>query len=111
MDYDGKIFKSVTNSENGEVDESTIFHYHQNGNIIWAEYAGSKIEKGHLIGKVGAEGNLEFSYHHINHKGEIKTGLCNSGPFNTPSGKLRLKEVWRWTCDDFSEGESYIEEM
>jgi outer membrane protein assembly factor BamB len=30
INYDNKIF---TNSENGE----TVFYYHQNGEIIWAE--------------------------------------------------------------------------
>jgi hypothetical protein len=34
MNYNDKIFVSISNIENKEVDEETIFHYHQKENII-----------------------------------------------------------------------------
>jgi len=34
------------------VNEETQFHYHQEENYIWAEYNGSKIIKGFLVGYV-----------------------------------------------------------
>ena len=36
INYDNKIFASISNTENGEVNEETIFNYHQNGSYIWA---------------------------------------------------------------------------
>jgi hypothetical protein len=30
INYDNKIFSSIENTENGEVNEKTVFHYHQN---------------------------------------------------------------------------------
>ena len=33
------------NSENGEVNEQTIFTYHQNGKLLWEEYSGGNILK------------------------------------------------------------------
>lgn len=33
------------NSENGEVNEQTIFTYHQNGKLLWADYSGGNILK------------------------------------------------------------------
>jgi len=46
-----KIFKALSNSDNGEVGNDTIFYYLQNKDIISAEYSGGEIIKGNLIGK------------------------------------------------------------
>ena len=55
--YDGRRFIPKMNSENGEVNEQTIFTYHQKGKLLWAEYSGGNILKGFLIGTVSI--NLE----------------------------------------------------
>jgi hypothetical protein len=39
------------------------------------------------------------------------TGKCVSTPEITPDCKIRLYEKWKWTCGDFSSGESIIEEI
>ena len=39
--------------------DGTLFHYHQDGNIVTAEYEGGSIVKGHLIAKVLGDGKLE----------------------------------------------------
>ena len=44
--YDGKYFIPKMNTENGEVDNQTLFLYHQNENILWADYYGGEIKKG-----------------------------------------------------------------
>ena len=43
-----------------EVDNQTLFAYHQSGNILWAEYYGGEIKKGTMIGLVGLNGELDF---------------------------------------------------
>ena len=35
--YDGRKFIPRMNSENGEVSDQTVFSYHQNGSLLWAE--------------------------------------------------------------------------
>lgn len=45
-DLEGKTFRSVTNTDNGEVGADTIFHYHQSGNVVSAEYKGGSIVVG-----------------------------------------------------------------
>lgn len=40
INYNDLIFKAVSNTENGETSTETIFHYKQEGNIIWATYKG-----------------------------------------------------------------------
>lgn len=111
MNYNNKKFKTVLNSNNGETSEETIFLYRQKGNILTSEYHGGQIVKGHLIGLVDKEGNIDMRYHQVNDKGELMTGVCNSRPEILSTGKIRLHENWQWTSGDKSFGKSIIEEI
>lgn len=51
FNLNNKIFTAVQNSESGEVNDQTCFHYFQQDKMIWAEYQGGEILKGFLIGK------------------------------------------------------------
>ncbi|MEY8432801.1 hypothetical protein AALC75_20210, partial [Lachnospiraceae bacterium 48-42] len=105
------MFHSKMNSENGEVNEQTVFSYHQNGSLLWAEYSGGDILKGSLIGSVSDNGELDFVYHHMNREMQIKTGKCHSVPTIKENGRIELLEQWEWTSGDFSEGESLLVEV
>lgn len=111
MNYHNKKFKPLENSENGETTEETIFEYKQDGFILTSEYQGGQIVKGHLIGLVDKEGNIEMRYHQVNKKGELTTGICNSKPKLAEDGKIRLYENWKWTSGDKSSGKSILEEI
>lgn len=111
INYNNKIFVPLSNSENGEVDLSMQFVYHQHGNIVTSTYSGGRIQMGHLIALVDENGNLDMRYHQVNDKGEITTGICKSTPEQLPNGKIRMHEKWRWTSGDQSEGESLLEEI
>lgn len=110
IDYNGKIFSPTSNSENGETSSETVFIYKQTGNIITSEYSGGTIKKGHLIGIVDENGNIDMRYHHINDNNELMTGVCKSRPEILMNGKIRLHESWQWTSGDNSSGQSIIEE-
>ncbi len=111
MNYNNKKFRPISNSENGEVSEEIIFHYIQEGNILSCEYQGGEIIKGHLIGLVDEEGNIDMRYHHINRNGELMTGVCMSKPEKKENGKIILREEWQWTSGDCSKGNSILEEI
>ena len=111
MNYHNKKFKTVTNSASGETSGDTLFHYKQEGNILYADYAGGQIKKGHLIGTVDEEGKIRMSYHQVNLNGEIRTGECHSTPEILADGRIRLHESWQWTNGNKSKGESIIEEI
>jgi len=108
MNYDNKIFITISNTENGEVNEETIFHYHQKEACIWAEYGGGMILKGFLVGLANPDGALEFHYLHLNKSHEIRTGKCRSTPQILEDGRIELLEKWEWTNGDKSRGESKI---
>lgn len=111
IDYNDKVFKAISNSDGGEVGGETTFHYHQQDDILWGTYAGGSIRFGTITGRVLPDSILEFSYQHVNDQNEIMTGKCKSTPELTSDNKIRLKETWQWTCKDFSEGMSIIEEV
>jgi hypothetical protein len=111
FNYDGRTFRTVSNSEAGEVNSQTIFRYHEHANVVWAEYEGGRIVKGVLLATKNPEGVLDMRYQHVNSKGELMTGLCRSVPELLPDGRYRLREFWRWTCGDCSKGESVVEEV
>lgn len=111
INYNGRIFRSAVNSSGGEVDARTTFRYHQQGEMVWAEYAGGNIRFGQMIGLILPDGKLEFRYQHINETGELMTGLCISTPEVLPDGRLSLRESWQWTCGDRASGESIVEEI
>lgn len=79
--YNGKSFRPISNSGNGETSNETIFHYKQIGNILTSEYSGGKIKCGHLMGLVDK------------------------------NGKIMLHESWEWTSGDKSKGQSVLEEL
>lgn len=112
VSYDGKTFRSAANSANGDVGAQTVFHYHQEGAVVWAEYGGGSVVRGSLIATVAtADGSLDMRYHHVNEAGALMTGRCRSVPTTLPDGRLRLHETWQWTSGDGSRGESVIEEV
>lgn len=111
MNYNDKVFKPISNTENGETSHETIFHYKQIGNVLTSEYSGGKIISGHIIGLVDKDGTIEMRYHQINNKNELMTGICMSTPEILANGKIRLHEEWEWTSGDQSKGKSILEEI
>ena len=111
INYHNKTFRSVSNTDNGEVGSETVFHYQQQGSIVTATYAGDSIVAGHLIAIADAESVLDMRYHHVNQEGMLMTGVCRSVPEVLPDGRIRLYETWQWTSGDRSPGESTIEEI
>lgn len=111
INYNDRRFRSLSNAPNGEVAEGTIFHYHQEGNILTCTYSGARIRSGHLIALVDEQGCLDMCYHQVNDQGELMTGTCRSTPELLENGTIRLFEEWQWTSGDGSNGSSVLEEV
>ena len=111
VEYSGRRFRSVENSETGEVGPETVFNYGQDGDIVSATYGGGGVRSGVLIATVDNEGNLDARYAHVNASGGLMTGECRTTPERLTDGRLRLHEEWRWTSGDGSSGRSVVEEI
>ena len=111
INYHNRIFRSLSNTDNGEVGAETTFYYQQKDQIVSATYEGGSIRFGTLIAVVDEAGHLDMRYQHVNGKGELMTGRCHSIPELLPDGRLRLHETWQWTSGDHSAGQSVVEEV
>lgn len=111
INLDGKIFRTVANSKNGEVSGETRFYYHQKGSVVTATYSGGSVIHGHLIAIIDNFYRLNMRYHHVNTAGEIMIGTCESIPEILFDGRLQYHETWQWLSGDKSTGNSIIEEI
>ncbi len=111
INYDGRVFRVVKTSDEGDVDADTRFYYRQSGNIVTADYHGGDIIVGHMIAICDAKENLQMRYHHVNRSGQLMTGTCHTVPEILPDGRLRLHETWQWTSGNLASGTSVLEEI
>jgi hypothetical protein len=63
-----------------------------------------------MVGRVFADGSIEFLYQHRSDDGSLQSGHCRSKPERLPDGRLRLYETWQWSTGDRSSGTSIVEE-
>lgn len=111
MNYDGRKFRPVESSPNGEVNGATLFVYRQTGDLLQASYEGGGIRCGQMVGLVLDGGVLEFCYQHLTDAGKLRSGKCRSVPVVLADGRVQLRESWKWTSGDCSEGSSLVEEV
>ena len=88
---------------------SVIGHYHQQDELIWAEFGGDRVRTGRLVGICDNDGVIEAAYCQIMADGEVVAGRCVSTPTVLPDGRVQLAEQWHRA--DGSSGLSYIEEL
>jgi hypothetical protein len=110
--YDGRRFRPVATSANGEAGADTVFHYRQTGDVVWATYAGGQVTHGTLVASTDSDGSLDMRYAHVASDGTLRTGICHSTLEVLADGRYRLHERWRWTEPAAGgEGQSVIEEF
>lgn len=108
IDYQDRRFRPVDHqSEPG----ATIpeGHYHQDGDLVWAEFSGGSVGIGRLVGRVRPDDTIDASYCFVTASGQIIAGACVSTPTVLDDGRIRLTEDWRRM--DGSSGISIIEEV
>ena len=110
MNYDGKVFRVVENAD-GEVGGGTLFRYRQEGWLLTATYSDGGIRCGQMVGRVEADGRLEFCYQHVTDGGELRSGVCRSRPVVLADGRVRLEEDWEWRHGAEGVGRSVVEEV
>lgn len=111
FDFDGRRFRTVSNSEAGESGSQTVFHYRQKGAVVWATYHGGNVAFGTLLARAAASGRLEMIYQHLNKNGDFRSGRCHARAEVLPDGRYRLHERWTWTGGAEGSGRSVTEEV
>lgn len=107
IDYDGRRFSPVTESSG----PAPVAQYHQQQDLIWAEFSGGHVRRGSIAGTSDADGELRFAYCMVLTSGEAVTGLCHSIPEVLDDGRIRLTEHWQRFSPNASSGTSLLEEL
>lgn len=96
LDFDGKTFRVVRNDGPGaEVNEATVFHFRQQGDIVHADYFGGGVQVGKLVGTL-AGSTMRHRYVQVNGQGEFSAGQSTDQIEFTPEGKMRIIDSWTW---------------
>jgi len=106
VDYDGRRFRSADHPAGAD---APVGHYHQDGDLVWAEFSGAAVRAGRLVGACRPDGAIDAAYCMVTAGGETIAGACVSTPTVLADGRVRLAEHWRRL--DGSSGVSHIEEV
>jgi hypothetical protein len=104
LSYEGRLFGPLD-----PVPGSVVGHYHQQDDLVWADFAGGPVRTGRLVGVRDRAGVIEAAYCQIMTDGEVVAGRCLSTPSVLGDGRVRLTEQWRRA--DGSSGVSFIQEL
>ncbi len=110
LDLNNRKFTALFNSVHGQVNQETIFTYHQKGEMIWATYSGGEVKIGTLSGQFIDDTRLYFHYGHWDLDGNYRSGKCHSEITVLADGRLRIHEEWVWD-DESKKGESTLVEI
>jgi hypothetical protein len=109
VSLDGRRFHALADVAGGEVSAATVFEYHQDGDLVWARYAGGAVRLGFLVG-TRTDDAITFRYSQVNRAGETSSGRCGSTIVVLADGRLRLEETWTWESRPGC-GTSVVEEV
>lgn len=71
--------------------------YHQDGDLVWADYAGGQVRQGTLAGHAMADGTITVAYAMVLTDGRIVGGRSRMTPKVLDDGRIHLREAWRRT--------------
>ena len=108
INYDGRVFRSAAAETAGPDGQGPVGHYHQDGDVVWAEFSGGQVVRGALIGTSGRDGVLRLAYCQLMASGEAVAGQCTSIPTVLGDGRIRLDEHWQRSGPDGPAGVSVI---
>ncbi|MFE0353933.1 hypothetical protein ACFW2I_10580 [Streptomyces nigra] len=106
---DGLVLAPVADQAPGQVGTRTRFTYHERDGVIWAEYSGGDVVRGHLVG-TRDDDRLDFRYVQLKRDGTTSSGHCVSTVGELPDGRVRLTETWEWESQQGS-GTSVVEQV
>jgi hypothetical protein len=109
INYSGRRFRPAGERPGPDGTGTSVGVYHQDGDLVWAEFSGSAVRAGRLVGTCGPGGVIDATYCMVTATGETIAGGCVSTPTVLPDGRVSLAEQWRRL--DGSSGVSQVEEI
>ncbi len=109
ISYSGRRFRPVGDEPAADGTATSVGDYHQDGDLVWAEFSGSAVRAGRLLGTCRPDGVIDAVYCMVTADGRAIAGGCVSSPTVLADGRVRLVERWRRL--DGESGVSEIEEI
>ncbi len=106
INYEGRRFRATHHGPEGSVTT-----YHQDGDLLWADFAGDGVRRGSLSGRCADDGVLEFAYSMVLVDGRVVAGRCRSTPERLDDGRVRLHETWQRFAPYPATGVAVLEEV
>jgi len=106
---DGRRFRPPDDATGGDVGTGTLFRFHQDDDMVWAEYEGGRVRRGYLVG-TSVGGYLEFRYTQLLTDGTTANGWSRDRIELLANGLVRLHEAWRWESK-IGAGTSVLDEV
>lgn len=105
IDYEGRRFRKSGDTS------GTVAVYHQQGDVVWADFSGGDVRCGSIAGIRQSDGTLRLGYSMVLTSGEVICGQSLNTPIATADGRLRLRESWERHGPHACTGVSYLEEV
>jgi hypothetical protein len=105
INYDGRRFRKAGGGDGTEA------RYHQDGDLVWADFTGGRVRRGTVTGTCGADGTIRLAYTMVLVTGEVIAGHTVNVPRQEPDGRLVLREQWERYGEHAASGVSYLEEV
>ncbi|GAA4439374.1 hypothetical protein GCM10023148_46480 [Actinokineospora soli] len=105
INYDGLRFRAAGGGDGTEA------RYHQDGDLVWAEFTGGRVRRGAVTGTCAADGTLRLAYTMVLGSGEVISGRTTNTPRRDADGRIVLREEWERFGEHAASGVSYLEEV
>lgn len=105
IDYDGRRFSKLG------AGDGVVARYHQENDLVWADFAGGPVRRGSVAGVCGPDGTLRLAYTMVLAGGEVIAGHSVNTPERGSDGGLLLREEWERYGPHAETGTSYLSEV
>ncbi|MER5862951.1 hypothetical protein [Kitasatospora sp. NPDC002040] len=105
IDYDGRQFRKLESSD------GVVARYHQENDLVWADFAGGPVRRGSVNGVCAPDGTLRLAYTMVLAGGEVIAGHTVNTPEQGEDGELVLREEWERYGPHAETGTSYLAEV
>ncbi len=112
INYHDRYFKLLQSTASAQANP-VIFHYRQQGEIVWGTYENGSVKMGTFLATVSSEGHLDLHFQHLDQAGNLIKGQSHSRLMILPDGRYCLDECFQVFHADgtVSEGHSVVEEI
>jgi hypothetical protein len=105
ISYEGREFRKPGD------DGGAVVRYHQEGDLVWANFTGGEVRRGAVTGLCEPDGTLRFAYTMVLATGAVISGHTVNTPERRTDGRLLLRERWERYGEHAATGTSYLEEV